>query len=143
MRLKKISISEIEYLAYRLAQEMMRWDEPIPDFSSRFPNKLESCLVVPFFTFERKNLYKGLVSKAAILFYVMIKNHPFQNGNKRIAMATLFVFLYKNKKWLRVDSQELYNFTKWIAESNPKLKDETVKAAEKFISTYMVERNKK
>ena len=68
----------------------------------------------------------------------MIKNHPFQNGNKRIAMTALFVFLYKNKKWLKVDNQELYNFAKWVAESNPKLKEETVKAAEKFIKTYMV-----
>lgn len=143
MKLKNISISEIEYLAHKLAKEIMRWDEPIPDFDSRFPNKLESCLAVPFFTFERKNLYKGLISKAAVLFYVMVKNHPFQNGNKRIAMATLLVFLYKNKKWLRVDNQELYNFTKWVAESNPKLKEETVKAAEKFISTYIVEWNKK
>jgi hypothetical protein len=39
---------------------------------------------------------------------------------------------------LHVDNQELYNFAKWVAASNPKLKDETVKAAEKFIKTYLV-----
>jgi len=70
--------------------------------------------------------------------YLMIKNHPFQNGNKRIAMTTLFVFLYKNKKWLKVNTQELYNFTVWIAQSHPKFKDETVKAIEKFLKTYIV-----
>jgi hypothetical protein len=54
-------------------------------------------------------------------------------------MTTLFVFLYKNKKWLRVDNQELYNFAVWVAQSNPKLKDETVAAIEKFVKTYMVD----
>jgi hypothetical protein len=43
-----------------------------------------------------------------------------------------------NKKWLRVDNVELYNFARWIAESNPRLKSETVKAIEKFIKTYLI-----
>ena len=38
---------------------------------------------------------------------------------------------------MRVDNQELYNFAKWVAESNSKLKKETVAAVEKFISSYM------
>ena len=136
----KISISEVELIAHRMARKILKWDEPIPDFSSRFPNILESCLAMPFQTFGRKNLYKGLINKGAIIFYLIIKNHPFQNGNKRIAMTTLFYFLHKNGKWLTVDNQELYNFAKWIAESNPKLKDESLKAIEKFIKTYLVNR---
>ncbi len=68
----------------------------------------------------------------------MIKNHPFQNGNKRIAITTFFVFLYKNKKWIEVDNQELYNFTVWVASSPPKVKAETVAAIEKFINSNMV-----
>jgi len=67
----------------------------------------------------------------------MIKNHPFQNGNKRIAVATLFYFLYKNKKWIKVDNQELYNFARWVAESNPKLKKATVDAIETFLNEYI------
>jgi death-on-curing family protein len=133
-----LSVTEVEYVAYRLAKELMSWDEPIPSFDSRFPGKLESCLAAPFYTFGRKNLYKGLIEKASILFYLMIKNHPFENGNKRIAMVTLFYFLHKNRRWLHVDNQELYNFAKWVAASNPKLKEETVKAVEKFMKTYMV-----
>ena len=135
--MKIITITEIEYVAHALAHELMKWDEPIPDFESRFPHILESCLRVPFQTFGGKKLYKGLNEKAAVLFYLMIKNHPFQNGNKRIAMTALFYFLYKNKKWLRVDNQELYNFAKWVAASNPKLKTETVAATQKFIKTYL------
>lgn len=137
--MKIITIVDVEYLSFHLARKIMSFNEPIPDFSTRFPNILESCLAVPFQRFERKSLYQGLVSKAATLFYLMIKNHPFQNGNKRIAMTTLLTFLFFNKKWLKVDTKELYNFAMWVAESNAKLKSETVKAAEKFIKTYLVD----
>lgn len=137
--MRALSLAEIEYVAYRLAKTMMDWDEPIPEFNSRYPNILESCLATPFQTFAKHRLYKGLVDKAAILFYLMVKNHPFKNGNKRIAMAALFYFLYKNNKWVRVDNVELYNFAKWVAASNPKLKYETVLAINKFIKTFMVD----
>jgi death-on-curing family protein len=137
--MKIISVKEVEYLAFRLAQEMLSFNEPIPDFSTRFPNVLESCLATPFQSFARKSLYPSMISKAGILFYLMIKNHPFQNGNKRIAMTTLFVFLFKNKKWIKVDAQELYNFTVWIAQSPPRFKDETLRSIEKFLRTHLVE----
>jgi len=136
--METINVQEVEYIAHRLAREMLTFDEPIPDFSSRFPNILESCLAVPFQSFSRKQLYPGLISKASILFYLLIKNHPFQNGNKRIAITTLFVFLYKNKKWIKVDTPELYNFAVWVAQSPAKVKDETVMAIEKFLKTYLV-----
>ena len=138
--MKQITIAEVEYIAHSLAKEMMGWDEPIPSFNTRYPNRLESCLTQPFQTFGGKNLYRGLIGKVSVLFYLMIKNHPFQNGNKRVAMVTLFYFLYKNGKWISVDNQELYNFAKWVAESNPRLKDETVKAIEKFLKTYLVDK---
>jgi len=136
--IKTITVKVVEHIAVQLAQEMLEFDEPIPDFSTRYPNRLESCLATPFQTFAKKSLYPSFLSKASTLFYLMIKNHPFQNGNKRIAMTTLMVFLFLNKKWIRVDNQELYNFTVWIAQSPPKLKNEVVKAIEKFIKTYLV-----
>ena len=136
--MKAITIAEVEYIAHTLAKALMSWDEPIPEFRTRFPGRLESCLVAPFQAFNRKNLYAGFIPKAAILFYLMVKNHPFQNGNKRIAVTTLLYFLHKNNKWLKVDEVELYNFARWVAESNPKLRRETVKAVEKFIETYIV-----
>ena len=139
MAAKQITIADIEYVAHRLAKETMSWNEPIPEFKTRYPNVLEQCVVAPFQTYDQKQLYSGLVAQAAVLFYLMIKNHPFQNGNKRVAMATLFYFLYSNKKWIRVDDQELYNFARWVAESNAKLKDETVSAVEIFLSTYMID----
>lgn len=137
--IRSLSIGEVEYVAFNLARELMAYSEPIPDFTTRYPNTLESCLATPFQNFERKPFYKGIVGKAAILFYLMIKNHPFQNGNKRIATTTLFYFLHKNKKWLKVDNKELYNFAVWVAESNPKIRRETVQAVETFLNNYLVD----
>ena len=136
--MKQVTVLEVEYLAYSLAKELMSWDEPIPEFESRFPNILESCLATPFQMFGGKSLYKGLIPKAAMLFYLMVKNHPFKNGNKRIATTTLLLFLSENKKWLKVDQVQLYRFAKWVAESDPNVKDATIDAIEKFVTIYLV-----
>jgi len=133
-----ISLIEIEHTTFRLAREMLAFNEPIPDFATRFPNILESCLLTPFQTFGRKDLYPTFTAKASILFYLMLKNHPFQNGNKRIAMTTLFYFLYKYNKWLKVDSQKLYNVAMWVTESPSDAKEGVVTYIEKFLKLHIV-----
>jgi death-on-curing family protein len=138
--MKTISLAEVEYVSCDLAKKHMAWNEPIPDFGTRFPGKLESCLAAPFQTYGRKQLYRGLVPKAAVLFYLLVKNHPFQNGNKRIAVTTLLYFFYKNGKWLKVSNIELYNFAKWVASSNPVLKQATINAVEDFLNLYLVKK---
>jgi len=139
MAIKNISIEEIKYTAHSLARRTMNWDEPIPEFGTRFPNVLESCVATPFQIFNKKFLYQGLVQKAAILFYLLIKNHPFQNGNKRIAVTSLFLFLYFNKKWLSIDNAELYNTAVWVAQSPAEAKDEVVPYIEKFIRKRLID----
>ncbi len=135
--LKRLTVKEIEHITFKMAREMLSYNEPIPDFSTRPPNILESCLAAPFQTFEGKFLYQGFTFRASMLFYLMIKNHPFENGNKRVAMTTLFTFLYANKKWLIADTQELYNLTVWVAQSPSLFKDEVVRAIDKFLRTHM------
>lgn len=137
--IRGLSIGEAEYIAHRLATQFLQWDEPIPPFHTRYPEKLESCLAMPFQTFGKRELYKTLVDKAAIIFYLLVKNHPFQNGNKRIAVTTVLTFLFKNKKWLRVDNQEFYNFAVWVAQSSPTVRKQTVSAISVFLKKYLVE----
>ncbi len=134
-----ITVADVEYLAFRLAKEHLSFNEPIPDFSTRFPNVLESCVVTPFQRFSGKALYPSLVAKASILFYLMIKNHPFQNGNKRIAITTLLAFLHGNGKWLEADTQELYNFTVWVAMSPAEFNEQVVAAIQKFIRNHLTD----
>lgn len=132
-----LTVGEVEHIAFRLAQEHLSFDETIPDFTTRFPNILESCLLTPFQKFGGKYLYPTFALKAAMLFYLMIKNHPFQNGNKRIAITTLLLFLLSNKKWLNADIEKFYNFTKWVASSPAEAKEQTVSAIEQFIKKYI------
>jgi len=137
--MEKISITDVEFITFKLTKELAAYQEAIPDFSTRFPNVLESCLLAPFQEFAKKPLYQGLISQAAILFYLMIKNHPFQNGNKRIALTSLLVLLYKNNKWLKTDNKKLYDFTIQVTASPGQSKKETLQTIEHFLKTYLVD----
>jgi death-on-curing family protein len=139
MKIESISMENIKYIAHSLARRTMGWNEPIPEFETRFPNVLESCIAVPFQKFSQKFLYQGLAGKVAILFYLLIKNHPFQNGNKRIAITSLFVLLYLNKKWLSANETELYNFAVWVAQSPAEAKNNVVSYIEEFIKKRLID----
>lgn len=128
-----LTMEEMQLVAHSLAQEMMSWNEPIPPFNTRFPHKLESCLSSVSATFGGKDLYPTLDDKAAALLYLLVKNHPFQNGNKRIAVTGLLVFLMLNGYWMSVDTVKLYNFAVWVARSDPELNEETIAAAASFV----------
>jgi len=58
MRLRQLTIKDIEYIAHRLATETMSWNEPIPDFSTRYTNALERCLEAPFQSFGGRQINK-------------------------------------------------------------------------------------
>ena len=135
--MQNITLSDVEQISFALAQELMAFDEPIPDYSTRFPNVLESCLGVPFQWFAGKPLYRGLISKSSILFYLMIKNHPFLNGNKRIAITTLLVLLYLNGKWLYVGMQDFYDFSMRVAASRAADKNSVMLDIKKFIKDHI------
>ena len=131
-----LTIGEVELIAHRLATELLELNEPIPPFSTRYPDVLERCIFSPQQTFDKKDVYPNLYSKAAVLFYLMIKNHPFKNGNKRVAVTTLYLFLRKNSHTIEVDPGELFRLTFHVATSNARLKDQTLKTIEEFIKKY-------
>ncbi|MHC4679774.1 MAG: Fic family protein, partial [Planctomycetota bacterium] len=79
--MKIITTADVEHIAFNLAKKLLTFEEPIPDYSTRFPHTLESCLLTPFQKFSRKPLYPTFVAKASILLYLLIKNHAFENGN--------------------------------------------------------------
>ncbi len=136
--IKKLSVLEVEYVAHRLAQELMEYGEPIPPFDTRSPHRLESCLETPFQKYLNKSLYDGIIRKAAMLFYLMIKNHPFQNGNKRVAILTTLVFLSQNGRWIQVDNLPLYEFAKEVAKSDSSKSKEEVEKIVAFMTTNMI-----
>ncbi len=78
---------------------------------------LESALATPQQTMFGKNLYPDLISQAAILFFLLIKNHPFLDGNKRTAFLCLIRFLEVNGFEIQADDDQLYQFTADVASS--------------------------
>ena len=141
--MKELALEHVQHLAFRLAKETMAWNEPIPDFVSRFSGKLESCLKTPFQTFGGKDPYPTLEHKAAMLFYLMIKNHPFQNGNKRIAVTSLFVFLAINQRWLSISNEDLYSLAVMVAMGPAPMKEAMVLGIKAFIQKHLIRFPKK
>jgi death-on-curing family protein len=138
MSLKKVTLSDVQEITFVIAIEKLSYKEPIPPFTTRLPNKLESCLLTPFQKFNGKDLYPGLIKKASILLYLLISNHPLLNGNKRVALTTLLYFLLKNGKYLDADTMVLYNFTVWVAQSPSELKEQVVSGIELFLKTHLI-----
>jgi len=90
---------------------------------------LSGALHAVFQTFGGKDLYPTLEGKAAHLLYFLVKNHPFVDGNKRIAAILFLWFLEKNATLYlsggtkRIADNALVAMTLLIAESRPQEKD--------------------
>ena len=78
---------------------------------------LESALAAPQQTMFGDDLYSDIASKAGILFYLLVKNHAFMDGNKRTAVACLLRFLRINDYRLKATEDELYQLTMDVATS--------------------------
>ena len=88
---------------------------------------------------DGQDIYKSIEEKGANFLYLIVKNHVFADGNKRIA-ATLFIYflnfygiLYKNDKQV-IDNNTLTALTLLIAESNPKEKDVIIDLVMNFLN---------
>lgn len=68
---------------------------------------LESAISAPFQTFDGKALYPTILEKAARLGYGLIQNHPFVDGNKRIGIHAMLVFLALNGQEPAYQDEEL------------------------------------
>jgi len=71
---------------------------------------LDSALKTPFQTFGRNNLYPDILDKASQLRYSLIENHPFIDGNKRIGVHLMLLFLKLNNIEVNYSQQELIDF---------------------------------
>jgi len=124
VKIRQLDLVDAEYIAHRYAVERLNFeDEPMPPFHTRDAGKLESCLEEPFKSFDGKMLHRTFVERAALLFYLVTKNHCFSNGNKRMAVTLTTVFFFINKKWLEIPAIELYNIAKQVAASAPRDKE--------------------
>ena len=74
----------------------------------RDKNLLSSALETPFQTFAGEELFPSIQAKAARLCYGRVKNHAMLDGNKRIGVHAMLVFLALNGIELKYTQKELY-----------------------------------
>lgn len=92
---------------------------------------LLSALNAPFQTFDGIELYPTIEEKAAKLAYFLISNHSFVDGNKRIGLYAMLVFLEINDVSLEFTQQELIDLGLGVASGE--LNDENILA---FINAH-------
>lgn len=68
---------------------------------------LDMAMHAPFQTFESTELYPSIQSKAARLCFSIISNHPFIDGNKRIGILAMLVFLDVNQVEVNCSNQDI------------------------------------
>jgi len=102
-------------------------------FGQESGEKFKAILGNIYQTFGKKELYPSLEEKAAHLLYFIIKDHPFVDGNKRIA-SFLFIyfldksdFLYRKNGEKKINDNALTALALLIAVTDPKEKDKLIK----------------
>lgn len=109
-------------------------------FGNEKDGSFKSSIGQIYQTFDGKDLYPSVEEKAAMLLYLVTKNHSFSDGNKRIA-ATLFLWFLDNNGILyhpdgskRIADSTLVALTLMIAESRTEEKDTMVKVVVNLIN---------
>jgi death on curing protein len=87
----------------------------MPGVNEQGFGKLESALAAPHESMFGEDLYPDLASKAGALFYRLARTHGFADGNKRVALVALIVYLERNGARLSASEDELYELTMAVA----------------------------
>ena len=133
IQVKSATAKESYHLTYaegvRLIQQMRQKFGGSNLFGNEKDESFKSALGAIYQTFGGKDLYLSVEEKAANLLYLVVKNHSFSDGNKRIAAALFVWFIDRNKILYKTDGSKriadnaLVAITLMIAESQPKEKD--------------------
>jgi prophage maintenance system killer protein len=109
-------------------------------FANEKDRSFRGSIATIYQTFDGKDLYPSIEEKAAMLLYLVTKNHSFSDGNKRIA-AFLFLWfldrngiLYKPDRSHLIENNTLVALTLMIAESRTEEKDMMVKVVVNLIN---------
>ncbi len=84
---------------------------------------LDSALNLPFQSFDGEDIYKTIQAKAARLGFSLINNHPFVDGNKRIGILAMPVFLEMNSIETICTDEELVELGLGVADGSVSYKD--------------------
>ena len=144
LTIEKTTKEEPFHATYENAMEAIKGLREKFGSSSLFGNEkdesFKSSIGQIYQTFGAEELYPSVEEKAAMLLYLVTKNHSFSDGNKRIA-ATLFLWflnnngiLYREDGSKRLTDSTLVALTLMIAESKTEEKDVIVKVVVNLIN---------
>jgi prophage maintenance system killer protein len=130
---------QIEYKECIEVINKLRFKEESSLFAVERDKGLESIIGNIYQSFGGQDIYPSIEEKGANFLYLIVKNHVFADGNKRIA-ATLFIYflnyygiLYKDGVQI-IDNNTLAALTLLIAESNPKEKEVLIDLIMNFLN---------
>lgn len=120
--MKKLSITEIRGSISSFKQELFKVGQSTDIFGQEKDHQLDSIISAIDQTFDGVYLYRSIEERASNLLYLIIKDHPFLDGNKRIGSFLFTSYLTQYAK-NPLHPQSLVALAILIAESNPKQKD--------------------
>ena len=94
-------------------------------------NLLSSAIHMPESTYDGKYLHETIPAMAAAYAFHICQNHPFIDGNKRVALASSLIFLDINEYEFNCKNETLYNEIMNVAKGNTK-KEELIIFYEKY-----------
>lgn len=111
----------IDYKGFKSVIDEMKSDFPSDIFGQEKDDSFKSAIGQVYQSFEDQDLYPSLEEKAATLLYLIVKNHAFVDGNKRIAAACFIYFLEQNDldPVTNISNDALATLTLFIAASMP------------------------
>jgi death-on-curing protein len=115
----------VQVVCHKLAGHIFATDEwPLPAFEflnkETGPGLLDSALALPKQSFSGRYFYRTWDEKAGVLLRSLIKNHPLFDGNKRVGLATIIIFLLMNGRYLLASNEDMVQFALNIAkDENP------------------------
>ena len=110
----------IRPIAYLSVDDILRIHQRVTaDFGGdpglRDRGLLESAVAMPQSTFDGADLHVGLAAKAAAYHFHLCSNHPFVDGNKRVAVVVAELFLIINGQALSATDDEIEQLTVGVA----------------------------
>jgi len=104
-------------------------------------NLFKSALYEPMQTFDKKDLYPDIITKAACYLRSFAMNHPFYDGNKRTALMATVIFLERNGYEVIADNDKMYKFVEKVVKG--KLKVHSIaRRLKKFIKIMPVRKRR-
>ncbi len=148
LKIENVSTKKSQSLVYedvtknifRFKQRLVTQKQATNLFGIEVDHKLQSTLGSIDQTFDGNFLYQSIEEKAANLLYLLIKDHPFVDGNKRIGSLLFLLYLIENHIFYnrrgerKINDTALVALALLIAQSKPQQKDVMVKLVVNLIN---------